>query len=392
MGLSVFNTALNKVSKVSSFAGTGSQVIRGLKNPNLAQGVSGVLTALAGRSKLAKKLLTIDSKFKDILTKIGGIGDLFRDPKAPIEVWSDSPYSIGKQAQAQPDPYNGEPAEPLAVWKKDPDSIINQATARPDPQMNFSWTAEIYSLNEEDQLLESIYIEEISAPTITLEQYPVFRDGVERNYVSGVTISSINIKLYEDILGTAAKFMLSWANCAYSNTYGTFTGSFEYKKQIMISLLDPYGTVSARFVLGGCFPTTLLEGYNFTSGAGTPISPTATISVDTIECISIGDEDIEARIAGLAQETMSYTNAASKPTLDFKGLKVPPAASALGSKFAQQKAIFEEKIGSRISGLRDSIESRVSGIRSQAEGVQASVFSKVESVSSNALGKINSLF
>ena len=96
MGLSVFNTALNKVSKVSSFAGTGSQVIRGLKNPNLAQGVSGVLTALAGRSKLAKKLLTIDSKFKDILTKIGGIGDLFRDPKAPIEVWSDSPYSIGK--------------------------------------------------------------------------------------------------------------------------------------------------------------------------------------------------------------------------------------------------------------------------------------------------------
>ena len=193
MGLSVFNTALNKVSKASSFAGTGSQVIRGLKNPNLAQGVSGVLTALAGRSKLAKKLLTIDSKFKDILTKIGGIGDLFRDPKAPIEVWSDSPYSIGKQAQAQPDPYNGEPAEPLAVWKKDPDSIINQATARPDPQMNFSWTAEIYSLNEEDQMLESIYIEEISAPTITLEQYPVFREGVERNYVSGITISSINI-------------------------------------------------------------------------------------------------------------------------------------------------------------------------------------------------------
>jgi hypothetical protein len=332
MGLSVFNTALNTISKVSSFTGTGSQVIRGLKNPNPAQGISGVLTALSGRSSAARKLLTIDSKFKDILTKVGGINDLLsNDPKPPTKVWSE-----------------------------DPNSIVNQATSRPDPQMNFCWEARLVSLNEADELIAPIYIEEISVPGITLEQHTVFREGVERSYIAGVSINSCNIKLYEDVTGTAAKFMLSWANAGYSNTFGTFTGSFEYKKQIVISLLDPYGTVSARFVLGGCFPTSLIDGYDFTSGAATPISPTAVISVDTLECISINDDLISSRSSALA-------SMASDP-------RVGTPSSSL-----------ESMLGQNLNQLRNSSFAK-------AEEAYASIRGRAESAASSALGKIQSFF
>lgn len=334
MRLSVFNTALNTVSKASSFAGTGSQVIRGLKNPNLSQGVSGVLTALAGRSKLAKKLLTIDSKFKDILTKVGGIQDLF----------------------------GSEPKPPTTVWSEDPNSILNQATARPDPQMNFCWEAQIVSLNEADELILPIYIEEISIPNITLEQHTVFREGVERSYIAGVTINSCNIKLYEDVTGTAAKFMLSWANAGYSNKHGTFTGSFEYKKQIVISMLDPYGTVSARFVLGGCFPTSLLDGYDLSSGAATPVSASATISVDTIECISINDDLISSRSSALASMSSDLRGGSTNP-----------------------KSYLEAKFGSNINKLRNATFGK-------AESALDSIRGRAESAASSALGKIQSFF
>lgn len=332
MGLSVFNTALNTISKVSSISGTGSQVIRGLKNPNTAQGVSGVLTALAGRSNTARKLLTLDSKFKDILTKVGGIQDLFgNDPKAPTKVWS-----------------------------TDPNSIINQATSRPDPQMNFCWEAQIISINEADELIAPIYIEEISVPSITLEQHTVFREGIERNYIAGLTINACNIKLYEDVTGTASKFMLSWANAGYSNKLGTFTGSFEYKKQIMISLLDPYGTVSARFILGGCFPTSILDGYDFTSGAATPISASATLSVDTLECISINDDLIRSRSSALAAMSSDLRN-------------------------TTPKSYLEDRFGQDINKLRNDTFGK-------AESALDSVRGRAESAASSALGKIKSFF
>jgi hypothetical protein len=332
MGLSVFNTALNTISKVSSISGTGSQVVRGLKNPNTAQGISGVLTALSGRSKTARKLLTIDSKFKDILTKVGGIQDLFgSEPKAPTKVWS-----------------------------TDPNSTLNQATSRPDPQMNFCWEAQIISINEVDELIAPIYIEEISVPSITLEQHAVFREGVERNYIAGLTINSCNIKLYEDVTGTASKFMLSWANAGYSNKLGTFTGAFEYKKQIMISLLDPYGTVSARFVLGGCFPTSILDGYDFTSGAATPISASATLSVDTIECISVNDDLIRSRSSALAAMSSDIRN-------------------------TTPKSYLEDRFGQEVNKLRNDTFSK-------AESVLDSVRGRAESAASSALGKIKSFF
>lgn len=339
MGISAFNSALNKVSKVSSFVGTGSQVYKGLTNPDLAQGVSGVLTALAGRSKLAKKLLTIDSRVKDIFTKIGGISDTFKTPGAPIE-----------------------------VWPNDPNSIVNQARARLDPQMNFSWIAEIYSVNEEDKFIEPIYIEEISAPVITMEQHVTFREGMERNYIAGVSIASINIKLYEDVASTAAKFMLSWANAGFSNEHGTFTGSFEYKKSIVISMLDPYGTTSARFVLGGCFPTSLLDGYNFTSGAATPISPTATISVDTVECISINDDLIVNRAGALSSMAI--------------GMPTEPGLSGFRAKIRDQ---LKSKFSSQLNNLK-------SNAMGQANGLLASARSGAESAASSALGKAKSFF
>lgn len=334
MGLSVFNTALNTVSRVSSFVGTGSQVVTGLKNPNTAQGISGVLTALAGRSNTARKLLTLDSKFKDILTKVGGVQDIFGSgPKPPIK-----------------------------VWPEDPNSILNQASARPDPQMNFCWEARIISLNAADDLILPIYIEEISVPNVTLEQHAVFRDGVERSYIAGVTINSCNIKLYEDVTGTAAKFMLSWANAGYSNSQGTFTGAFEYKKQIVISMLDPYGTVSARFVLGGCFPTSLLDGYDLNSGAATPISPSATISVDTLECISINDDLISSRSSALA--AMSA---------DLRLGNITP------------KSYIESRFGGDLNKLRNDTFGK-------AESALNSIRGRAESATSSALGKLQSFF
>lgn len=351
MGISAFNTALNRVSKVNSFVGTGSQVYQGLTNPDLAQGASGVLTALAGRSKFARKLLTIDSRVKDIFTKLGGIGDMFKVPTAPIQ-----------------------------VWPADPNSIVNQATARLDPQMNFSWTAEIYSTNEEDKFIEPIYIEEISAPVMTLEQHVTFREGMERNYIAGITIASINIKLYEDVTSTAAKFMLSWANAGYSNKLGTFTGSFEYKKSIVISMLDPYGTVSARFILGGCFPTSLLDGYNFTSGAATPISPTATISVDTVECISLNDELIASRAGALSSMAIGMSGAA------------PAVGGLLSGGISGFKSKLQNSLKSKFSSQLNSLNNLKSNAMNQANGLLASARSGAESAASSALGKAKSFF
>lgn len=326
MVISVFNTALNRISKASSITGTGSQVLRGIKNPNPAQGVSGVLTALSGRSKTARKLLTIDSKFRDVLTKVGGIASMFTD---------------------------GTSNRAMNVWEEDPNSVLNQAKGRLDPQMNFTWEARIISINTKDECILPIYIEEISAPNITMEQHAVFREGMERSYISGVTIGPINIKLYEDITSTAAKFMLSWANAGYSNQYGTFTGSWDYKKSIMISMLDPYGTVSARFVLGGCFPTSLLDGYDFISGAAAPISPTATLSVDTVECISIGDHRIATKY-----------NAITSMASDLQG-GIPNSNLSLDSKF---------------------------GISSKLAKLQNSAAERAESAATSAFGKIKSFF
>jgi hypothetical protein len=345
MGLSVFNTALNTVSKVSSFVGTGSQVLQGIKNPDLGQGISGVLTAVAGRSKFAKKLLTIDSRVKDIFTKLGGISDI-----------------LG----------GSNPKDPIKVWDEDPKSFLNQAKSRPDPQMNFSWIAEVVSPNEDDELIEPIYIEEISAPIVTIEQHNVFREGSESSYISGVAIAGVTVKLYEDILGTAAKFIMSWVNIGYSNEYSTFTGSLEYKKQIVISLLDPYGTVSAKFVLGGCFPTSAMNGYDFTSGAGAPINPTVTLSVDTLECVAVNDDMIEARMSVLAGEALNYPAADGMSSIGFGGFKIP--VPSISGYLEQKKAALNAEFGSKIDNMRNSFNSAA------------------ETTASSALGKVKSFF
>lgn len=323
MGFSVFNTALNTISKGTSAIGTGSQVLQGLKNPDPFQGISGILTATAGRSKLARKLLTIDSKLRDIVTKVGGIGEMFKTPQPPIK-----------------------------VWKDDPNAVVKQMEGRPDPQMPFDWYAEVISPFAEDDLIPSIYIEEIQTPNITISTFEVFRDGTTRKYVDGVSIVDIQCKFYLDIEGTARKFLYSWLNAQYSNKYGTYTGAFEYKKQISISIVDPSQTVSARVVLGGVFIREITSETFSTSGE--PLGLQASLSVDTIEVISISDDTISSRSSALKSLSAS----------DYRNNMLPKGNSLMSFIPTKYTTMFNDTVASAEAQMESAKASAVNKIRS----------------------------
>lgn len=279
MAFSFFNSVMNKASSASSMTGTASQVLKGLQNPDPLQGISGILTATAGRSKLARKLLTLDSKIKDIMTKFGGMADTFRGPKPPTK-----------------------------VWDEDPNGPLRKMEGRPDPQLGIDWYAEVVSPFADDDIIPSIYIEQINTPSLTIAIREVFREGTVRKYVDGVSVGNINVTFYLDIEGTARKFLYSWLNAQYSNYYGTYTGAFEYKKQIVISVNDPSGTTTARAVLGGCFITEI-NSEEYVPGSSEPVKLSATLSVDTFECISVLDDNVSAKSSMLKQLSASdYRN------------------------------------------------------------------------------------
>lgn len=274
------NSVMNTVSKGSSIVGTGSQVLQGLKNPDPFQGLTGILTATAGRSKLARKLLMVDSKIRDIMNKVSGIGETFNTPQPPIK-----------------------------VWKDDPDAIVKKMEGRADPQMSYDWYAEVISPHADDELIDPIYIEEISMPSVTIETMDVYRDGINRKYVVGTAFSDVQVTFYLDVEGTARKFLHSWLNAQYSIKYGTYTGAFEYKKQIAISVMDQTQTVSARGVLGGVFIKEI-TGEQYTPGNPEPVKMQATLSVDTFEVIPVLDDNISAKSSALRSLSVSdYRNA-----------------------------------------------------------------------------------
>jgi hypothetical protein len=158
-----------------------------------------------------------------------------------------------------------------------PYGTLAKMQRRSDPLLSIDWTATI--IDGASSPIEDIYIEGVQTPSLRFDNKPVYRQGTTVNYAAGLSIDNANLVLYNDRTGKALKFASSWFNAVFNFKTRNFRMPIEYKKDVLVFLLDVNGNVICRIDLVGCFPVSL-NSTNLEATGSNLIPVTLDLSVD----------------------------------------------------------------------------------------------------------------
>jgi len=131
--------------------------------------------------------------------------------------------------------------------------VLQKVLSRGDPILNYEWIAVIVD-PANPTVINPIYIESLSAPSMSFDQKVVFRDGTNYNYAGTKSIGQMTIGLHMDSTGSAMKLASSWVESVYDSPTGTFMTPSNYKKTVKLFVHDAKRGVIACFYFLGVWP------------------------------------------------------------------------------------------------------------------------------------------
>ncbi len=178
-------------------------------------------------------------------------------------------------------------------------NVLACLQSRKDPLLTVDWIGMVMTkstLPLPD--LPWYYIDEIQTPSVRINAEPVFREGRTKKYASSFDVDSCTLKLYTDASGQAFNFANAWVQST-KRPDGLWNLPTNYKKDIVIYVLDSTRSTVVDIRLIGCFPTSW-SSYNLESGGSNPVETTLELSVDDM-VINVSGEKSAAKSRLIAE-------------------------------------------------------------------------------------------
>lgn len=153
------------------------------------------------------------------------------------------------------------------------------AITRVDPVMNYLWSARIVGGSSPSNPMHK-YIDQIQTPALSFDTQSVYRRGKKQHYAGAFSADNLTIHLYSGIDGTSFDYAALWVR-SVMGYQGYFSPPSQYKRDVLLDILDPNNRVVIQFAFRGCWPTNW-NGYTFDSGAGQVVMTELTLSVDNL--------------------------------------------------------------------------------------------------------------
>ena len=156
--------------------------------------------------------------------------------------------------------------------------VLNTALARQDPLFVFDWNIVVNARGTSVDI--SSMVEEITVPPTTFDSDTVFRFGTHIKMVKSATVSSVNMKVYEDQDMKAMQFFADWHTKAILRPRGIFNPTKAYKGSILVTPLNVKGNPIKTIKMEGAYPERM-PSYSATSENGRVILD-VDFSVDSV--------------------------------------------------------------------------------------------------------------
>lgn len=160
---------------------------------------------------------------------------------------------------------------------------------RLDPMWSYLWDIDLPDLPGMKALPRE-YVEEISVALPSSQDFNIFRNGTYSYYATFADVGTLSLNVYEDQRLSASQYFQRWRNLI-QNVDGTFNAPNDYKRTIMVYLLDNDNSKIAYFKITGCFPTTR-EGHVMNSGASDRHILNITFSITSIDFVVLNASPI----------------------------------------------------------------------------------------------------
>lgn len=148
-----------------------------------------------------------------------------------------------------------------------------------DPLMSYQWFAVIPGVLEDGE-----YIQSIATPSIRYDEQTKFRDGKMHHYAGFFSVDDLSLTLYTEISGYSTSLASSWIRNV-RGVDGMYGLPSQYKKAVLLAILDQNDYVVAGFKYTGCWPKSW-ESYSLDYASSTILATTLQLSVDDIEFTS----------------------------------------------------------------------------------------------------------
>jgi hypothetical protein len=157
------------------------------------------------------------------------------------------------------------------------DHTLDETRARYDPVLPYEWVA---VLNDKGStVIDPIYIDAISTPSVSFENKQRFSGGTYLNYAGAMSVSNVTISLYTDASGSAFIMAANWISLVRKQSTGDYSKPVDYKKNIIIYVHDARRGVIVTMNLIGCYPVSWASYPLASTGTGV-IETTLELSVD----------------------------------------------------------------------------------------------------------------
>ena len=158
-----------------------------------------------------------------------------------------------------------------------------------DPLLSHQWAAYIPNV-----LDDNTYIQAISTPSIRYDQQTRYNAGKVHNYAGIMSLDDISMTLYTEVSGYAPSLLSQWVRAIRSQE-GLYNLPVEYKRTVVVVLLDQTNTIVAEFRYIGAWPTSW-DSYQLQYGQASVLATEVTLSVDDVS-FKIATDGIDEPLA-----------------------------------------------------------------------------------------------
>ena len=130
--------------------------------------------------------------------------------------------------------------------------LYDRMIRRLDPLFQHDW--EVFMPTIGGVSLRSEFVEEIPLNMIAIESEGIFRNATKEYYPTFSDVGAITVNFYENREMAVTRYLLAWQG-EVQQTNGNYKYPDEYKRNIIIHILDAKRTVLAVCTLVGCWPT-----------------------------------------------------------------------------------------------------------------------------------------
>lgn len=220
---------------------------------------------------------------------------------------------------------------------------LSAGRARLDPLMSYNWYCDLPVIDGVKLSWENV--EEATLPSIELDAVSNYRAGKMWHYPHHHSIGTLSLKLYEDSKGSSSLYVDKWRRNILDYDSGLYHLPKDYKKTIMVTVLDVANVSVMFFEYTGCWPMRS-DPITMNSGSSDRIVPQIEFSVDEMR-VKFGKFD-SSKIPSIINNV---------------GVDFPPQISKLPDLFPNNFVnIAFGAAGDILNGVSNSLQSKITDI------------------------------